>query len=101
MKRYGSKIWKIRRYGPAESSGTTLRYYITTSRHFFNIKLAPIRSITSIVLLGFLINVPPLNVFHSKLRIIFNQRKNRISYVSEWNNIFYLRSHEIKLVFKD
>ena len=49
LKRYGSKIWKVSRCRPAVSNETILK----TKQKFFFTKLAPVKSIADILLLGF------------------------------------------------
>ena len=63
---YGSKIRKVSRCIPTVSNGTIL----VTKQEFFLTKVAPVLSITDIVLLVFLLVLLPL--FHPTLPFIFS-----------------------------
>ena len=55
---YGSKIRKVSRY-----RSTVSVTFLATKQEFSFTKVSPIQSVTEIVLLGFLINTTPLNVY--------------------------------------
>ena len=60
-------------------------------RFSFGTKVALVQSITDIVLLGFLPNTTPLNVYFILHHHLF---------LSNGEHNIYLRNHEIKLVFE-
>ena len=92
LDRHGSKIRKVSRCGPAVSNGTIP----ATGQEFFFAKVAPVQSITDIVLLDFWLMLLSWIIF-SSYTIIYFFVKNFFffwsSYVSEYDirNVFLLR----------
>ena len=67
LDRHGSKIRKVSRCGPAVSNGTIP----ATGQEFFFAKVAPVQSITDIVLLDFWLMLLPWIIFSSYTIIYF------------------------------
>ena len=68
MDGYGSEIWKVSRCRPAVLNETIL----ATRQGFFFTKLAPVQSITGIVLLDFLLMLLTLMFINPTLPSIFS-----------------------------
>ena len=72
---------------------------MTTASVMKELKVTPVRNLTDIAFLAILINTLPLNVYFILTTIYFQAIE--CSYFSEYKNIFFVHSDEVKLVFED
>ena len=88
MDRYRSKIRKVSRCRPTVSNQTIL----ATGQEFFFTKVAPVQNITELLLLGFLINIVPLNVYFILHYDIFFRKELLFEclYFGEYNILMFL-----------
>ena len=94
---YGSKIRKVSRCRPTVSNGTIL----ATKQESFFTKVAPVQSITAIVLLGFLLILLPFVSFNTTIYVFVKNSFSKCLYISEYDIrilfVFWLRNRPSKM----